>query len=1190
MSVALLWPSGIRIGKDDAMKKPTSYHDVLLASFLLVAALWLNPAPLSAQDPFTLPSPPLDSELVLGEPIVIRWSGGDAAWNVNVSLIEVTPGLPFAVARAVGTFPNTQRTVTWNLPETHPLGGPCEHLYVMYVEEARQVVPGTPLMWGYGPTFKASCRPAVFTKIVDTDTLTPGSSLDFDYVYPYVSVNSGHAAFQGYGTRPDGTRFNGVYTAEICAGVPGAGPCDPSVLPRIDNTTPLPGGGQFYNAWSPSTDGGDFAAAANGRTSDGQYQYGIFADTGSGLGLEVGRGTPIPDGSGGVFNYAYNPSLQGGDIAFLGRGGNTYRGVFSKIGGSLLKVTTEDDVVPGGDGSRFYYFCSPSTDNGVTAVGGYNRGSSYYYRTGIYSREGASLRVVADYSTALPGEGGNFTYINYCSAVVDNGQIAFSGQGRNADGLYRRGIYAEQLEASSGIRVLTKIVDDASPTPPDVKSLYYPYYFSLDDGNIAFSSSFRDVFDRYRYYGLFLIHEGDPIKILAHGSMLEGQQVQYLYSFKEALDGGDVGFGVYTRKPNGSYRYAIYVASLDRDGDGIPEDTDNCSLVANSDQLDTDGNGVGDACQDSDGDTILDAVDNCPFFASANQADGDGDGLGDVCDNCVAVANFLQENLDGDALGNACDPDDDEDTWLDEIDNCPLVSNDQSDIDTDGLGDVCDPDIDGDGIQNAVDGFHDASGDFTDESAIASDNFTDRELVNEDGLVGFSFGRIKSSGGLVLQVDDHNDPTLGLQIDAIDGSGKATLEVCDYQGKDSQIKLDLGDSAEVTCGSVSVKALTDQIELELVDGSEVVVIEVPNAVIAKVDDVAPGVFEVTGDPTNPDNVYVTLGDVKVAVPAAATAVVTEIGGNQFQLDNSEESLQAIVAETGGETIPLEPGSGGVFELDGLAPLATNVSAVPSPASTAQGIVISATLDDSTTGAASLDSAEYEVRDMDGNWVAGEAGGNAECPSSEYLCPVGGDAPDFDAVTEGVEVSIPAAAVAALGPGVYEACVRGTDANGHTGDFAQEGACAFVVIYDPEGGFVTGGGWIDSPEGAFKDNNALIGKANFGFVSKYKKGQQTPDGQTQFQFKAGDLSFHSSSYEWLVIAGPLAQYKGDGTVNGEGNFGFLLTAKDSSISGGPAEDTFRIKIWDKNNGDATIYDNGTNQPLGGGSIVIHTKGN
>ena len=42
----------------------------------------------------------------------------------------------------------------------------------------------------------------------------------------------------------------------------------------------------------------------------------------------------------------------------------------------------------------------------------------------------------------------------------------------------------------------------------------------------------------------------------------------------------------------------------------------------------------------------------------------------------------------------------------------------------------------------------------------------------------------------------------------------------------------------------------------------------------------------------------------------------------------------------------------------------------------------------------------------------------------------------------------------------------------------------ITVYDPNAGFVTGGGWIDSPLGAYIPDPALAGRANFGFVSKY----------------------------------------------------------------------------------------------------------
>jgi hypothetical protein len=143
---------------------------------------------------------------------------------------------------------------------------------------------------------------------------------------------------------------------------------------------------------------------------------------------------------------------------------------------------------------------------------------------------------------------------------------------------------------------------------------------------------------------------------------------------------------------------------------------------------------------------------------------------------------------------------------------------------------------------------------------------------------------------------------------------------------------------------------------------------------------------------------------------------------------------------------------------------------------------------------------------------------------------------------------------------------------------------YIIAYDPAAGFATGGGWIDSPRGAYQPDPDLAGKATFGFVSKYKKGATTPTGSTEFQFHAADLNFHSSGYQWCLFTGSnFAKFKGVGTINGKGDYKFMIWAGDGE------PDTFRIKIWeDESGGETIIYDNGANQGIGGGSIVVHTN--
>jgi len=73
----------------------------------------------------------------------------------------------------------------------------------------------------------------------------------------------------------------------------------------------------------------------------------------------------------------------------------------------------------------------------------------------------------------------------------------------------------------------------------------------------------------------------------------------------------------------------------DSDGDGIPDDKDNCPSVPNTGQADTDGDGVGDAC------------DNCPR-PNSSQRDDDYDWAGDSCEG-PPVPSISASPLSGDA-------------------------------------------------------------------------------------------------------------------------------------------------------------------------------------------------------------------------------------------------------------------------------------------------------------------------------------------------------------------------------------------------------------------------------------------------------------------------------------------------------------------------------------------------------------
>jgi hypothetical protein len=177
-------------------------------------------------------------------------------------------------------------------------------------------------------------------------------------------------------------------------------------------------------------------------------------------------------------------------------------------------------------------------------------------------------------------------------------------------------------------------------------------------------------------------------------------------------------------------------------------------------------------------------------------------------------------------------------------------------------------------------------------------------------------------------------------------------------------------------------------------------------------------------------------------------------------------------------------------------------------------------------------------------------------------------------------------------GIYPVSLTVSDPCGNAATAASvDGLDATVVIINRGAGLATGAGWIESAASSYAPEPALTGRARFVFVARYARGATVPTGLTEFTLRAADLRFSSTRYDWLILTGPSAVYKGSGTVNGTGDYEFILSALDGDRQAGEI-DRLRLKITDRATG-AVLYDTQRGDPddaapttaLGGGAILV-----
>jgi hypothetical protein len=315
------------------------------------------------------------------------------------------------------------------------------------------------------------------TRIADTQTLVPGTTVPFGNFSYRASIDSGRVALSAIAFPVSGEQISGAYVF-----------ANGELQSIADNNTAIPSGnGSFQFLFSdsgPSADAGQIAFSGSG---SGGENSGIYFEQDGFLALAVSSTAPVP-GSNRSFSALGPYVLNSERLAFLPQHDDGTYGVYlhDLPTGLLTVVANTETPLPGGPGN-FVTFGGEDApvdldDDTVVFVGG------DAFEAGVYRYDIATgmLDTVAAAGTPVPDVPGAAFDRIFENVAIDDGRIAF-----------RYGRLIRDRADPTGFR----------PSP---------------------------------YFGIYTEIEGEIQKVLAAGDMLDGRMVRRVDIDDEALDGNQI--------------------------------------------------------------------------------------------------------------------------------------------------------------------------------------------------------------------------------------------------------------------------------------------------------------------------------------------------------------------------------------------------------------------------------------------------------------------------------------------------------------------------------------------------------------------------------------------------------------------------------------------------------------------------
>jgi hypothetical protein len=282
-----------------------------------------------------------------------------------------------------------------------------------------------------------------------------------------------------------------------------------------DTSTPVPGTQSTFSQFNdpPSIDAGDvaFIGSALG------VGKGVYKRLSDGPIQVVADQSAIAPGTQESFTELWEPSIDMGDVAFLAQSASV-QGVYSETGGVLRRVADTTTIAPGTQ-QTFVGLSAPSIEAGDVAFAA-AFGMSPDFDSAVYVEMDGVLEVVADTSTIAPGTQETFTRFQ-TDPSMDSGNVAFAAETESV-----QGIYAE-------VDGVLQVVADTNTLVPGTQETFSSFGEpSIDGSNVVFAAAPSPIAS-WSLYGEF---DGELLEIVGSGQIgggvrwptLSGNQVAFL--------------------------------------------------------------------------------------------------------------------------------------------------------------------------------------------------------------------------------------------------------------------------------------------------------------------------------------------------------------------------------------------------------------------------------------------------------------------------------------------------------------------------------------------------------------------------------------------------------------------------------------------------------------------------------------